>query len=65
VTGAAASSPPIQEVILEFDVLQCPCCGGRMKIIAAIESPEVAYRILYSLGSFKKFEFASNAHHGL
>lgn len=26
----------------EFDVLQCPRCGGRMKIIAAIESPEVA-----------------------
>jgi hypothetical protein len=34
----------------EFDVLQCPRCGGRMKIIAAIESPEVARRILDCLG---------------
>ena len=34
----------------EFDVLQCPRCGGRMKIIAAIESPEVARRILGCLG---------------
>jgi hypothetical protein len=25
----------------EFDVLQCLRCGGRMKIIAAIESPEL------------------------
>jgi hypothetical protein len=34
----------------EFDVLQCPRCGGRMKIIAAIESSEVACRILECLG---------------
>jgi len=34
----------------EFDVLQCPRCGGRMKVIAVIESPEVACRILDSLG---------------
>src|SRR5262249_11012469 len=34
----------------EFDVLQCLRCGGRMKIIAAIESPEVARRILDCLG---------------
>src|SRR5262249_38665889 len=31
-------------------VLQCPRCSGRMKIIAAIVSPEVACRILDSLG---------------
>ena len=34
----------------EFDVLQCLRCGERMKIIAAIESPEVARRILDCLG---------------
>src|SRR5688572_5541756 len=34
----------------EFDGLQCPRCGGRMKIIAAIESPEVVRRILDCLG---------------
>jgi hypothetical protein len=32
-------------------VLQCPRYSGRMKIIAAIESPEVACRILDSLGT--------------
>ncbi len=33
-----------------IDVLQCSRCHGRMKIIAAIESPDVAMKILDSLG---------------
>ena len=33
-----------------IDVLECPRCGGRMKLIAAIESPEVASKILDSMG---------------
>jgi hypothetical protein len=32
------------------DVLKCPRCCGSMKIVAAIESPEIARRILDSLG---------------
>ena len=32
------------------DVLECPVCRGTMKIVAVIESPEVAGRILDSLG---------------
>ena len=34
----------------QFDVLECPRCSGRMKILAAIESPELASRILDCLG---------------
>lgn len=36
--------------IFEADVLRCPDCGGRMKILAAIQSPEIARKILDSLG---------------
>jgi hypothetical protein len=31
------------------DVLECERCGGRMKIIAAIHSPDVAVKILTCL----------------
>ena len=31
------------------DVLECERCGGRMKIIAAIHSPDVAVKILKCL----------------
>ena len=33
-----------------LDVLECPRCGGRMRIPAAIEDPSVARKILDSLG---------------
>ena len=33
-----------------LDVLECPRCGGRMKIIASIEEPDVIHRILDHLG---------------
>src|SRR5262245_38562594 len=33
-----------------IDVLQCPRCGGRMRMLAAIHSPETALRILDWLG---------------
>jgi hypothetical protein len=36
--------------IFLLDVLECPRCGGRMKIIAAIEEPDVIRRILDHLG---------------
>ena len=49
-TGNQHTSKPMMARTFEFDVLQCPRCGGRMKIIAAIESPEVARRILDCLG---------------
>ena len=33
-----------------LDVLACPRCGDRMELIAAIEDPAVARRILERLG---------------
>ena len=33
-----------------IDVLQCPKCLGRMKLIALIEDPAVIAKILYHLG---------------
>jgi len=32
--------------VFEIDVLECERCGGRLRIIAAIHSPETAARIL-------------------
>ena len=36
--------------VWEFDVLECPRCLGRMKIVAAIHAPDTITRILDSLG---------------
>ena len=36
--------------IFALDVLECPRCGGRMRILAAIEDPTVARKILDCLG---------------
>ena len=33
-----------------FDVLACPCCGGRLRLIALIEQASVIERILRHLG---------------
>ena len=33
-----------------LDVLDCPRCGDRMRLVAAIEDPAVAARILEHLG---------------
>jgi len=33
-----------------FDVLQCPRCGGRLRLIALIEQARVIHRILRHLG---------------
>ncbi len=33
-----------------FDVLSCPKCGGRMKVIATIDEPEVIRKILRAMG---------------
>jgi hypothetical protein len=32
--------------VFEVEVLRCPACGGRMRILSAITEPEVARRIL-------------------
>jgi hypothetical protein len=32
------------------DVLECPACGGRMRILAAIHPPEAIRKILDCLG---------------
>ena len=34
----------------ELDVLACPRCGGRMRLLATIEDPRVIRRILAHLG---------------
>jgi hypothetical protein len=36
--------------VFSVDVLLCDRCGGRMKIIAAIEQPDVIEKILRCLG---------------
>ncbi|MFN0318088.1 MAG: IS91 family transposase, partial [Burkholderiales bacterium] len=36
--------------VFDIDIEHCPQCGGRMKIIAAIEEPPVIVRILAHLG---------------
>ncbi len=36
--------------VFEFDVLSCPRCGGRMKILCAINSPTAIQKILACLG---------------
>jgi hypothetical protein len=36
--------------IFAVDVLECPRCGGRMRILAAIDDPSVARKILDCLG---------------
>ncbi len=36
--------------VFAIDVLECPACGGRMRVIAAIEEPRVIRAILGSLG---------------
>ena len=36
--------------VFEVDVLECPRCQGPMRILAAIEQPEVIRRILTHLG---------------
>ena len=34
--------------VWELDVLECPRCRGRMKIVAAINSPNAIQKILHS-----------------
>jgi len=36
--------------VYEFDVLQCPDCNGRLKILAAIHPPISACQILECMG---------------
>jgi hypothetical protein len=34
----------------EFDILACPGCGGRLRLVATIEQPGVIEKILTHLG---------------
>ena len=36
--------------VFELDVLACPDCGGRLRLVATIENPSVVARILEHLG---------------
>jgi hypothetical protein len=40
----------LMERVFELDVLACPRCGGRMRILAAIDSPDAIQKILTCLG---------------
>ena len=51
----ATMATPLQEVQYErhsfaVDVLACPRCGGRMRVIATIDDPLIVRRILTHLG---------------
>ena len=43
------------------DVLECPSCRGRMRVIAAIEQPEIIAAILGSLGLASRAPPAASA----
>ena len=36
--------------VFEIDVLACPDCGGRLRLLATIEDPAIAGKILGHLG---------------
>ena len=36
--------------VFEIDVLACPRCGGRMRVLATLEAPTVVQKILTHLG---------------
>jgi len=53
----ASAAPPrrwrwaeLLQRVFAVDVLACPNCGGRMRLIATIEDPRVVRRILTHLG---------------
>jgi len=35
---------------MDLDVLGCPRCGGRMRVLGAIEDPELIPKMLRSMG---------------
>ena len=52
--GVAPENALVQEALLRrvfpLDVLRCPRCDGRMVVLAAINDPRVAQKILRHLG---------------
>jgi hypothetical protein len=36
--------------VFELDVLACPRCGGRMRLLATLEEPRVVQKILRHVG---------------
>jgi len=36
--------------VFDFDVLACPRCGGRLRIIATVQDPRAVQAILAQLG---------------
>jgi hypothetical protein len=36
--------------VLDLDVLACPRCGGRLRVLATVEDPAVVGKILAHLG---------------
>jgi len=50
VSRRASAGARLLKHVFDFDVEQCPNCGGALKIIAAIEDPPVIVKILRHLG---------------
>ncbi len=55
ILGSAVTSDQLQEVqydasSFDLDVLACPRCGGRMRLLATIEDPRIIREILAHLG---------------
>jgi hypothetical protein len=46
---------------LDLDVLSCPRCGDRMKVIACIDRPEVIVKVLRAMGLWSEAPVASPA----
>ena len=42
--------PALMRRVFDLDVLACPRCGGRLRVIATIQDPAVARTILAHLG---------------
>jgi hypothetical protein len=47
---AACCGLPLLQRTFGLDVLQCPKCGGRMKLVAAIRDPVEIARLCENLG---------------
>jgi hypothetical protein len=49
------------ERVFEIDALRCPRCGSTMRLITAIEDPDIARRILDCLNLPAQLEIARHA----
>jgi hypothetical protein len=48
--GRHIAGAPVLQRVFEVDVLACPRCDGRLELLATLEEPAVARRILTHVG---------------